>query len=127
VSSTRRNGEPNKAHTRHLLPSMRPLIGRWRDSEETVWVYVIECEGFTKVGIAQQMESRLKAMQSGNPFPIHVVFSARIPAKIASDVERAAMVALERDHHHGEWFRAAPREALAAVSEAMWRFEEKVL
>lgn len=70
-------------------------------------VYVIECEGLIKIGVSEfSAQDRIRALQTGNPFPLRVVAEAEF-----SDAHRK-----ERHFHtiydtyrvRGEWFKLPP-------------------
>ena len=71
-------------------------------------VYLFECEGYYKVGIASDPRKRLWTAQTGCPFEIRLLaFRLMTDAK---DTERLIHHQLEREgcHVRGEWFKLTP-------------------
>ncbi len=83
-----------------------------------VYIYVIAHEesggavGPIKVGIGKSPRKRRKALQTGNPKPLVLFATLRMPSReIASDIERA-FHELQKEHCLiGEWFNMEPRRA----------------
>lgn len=83
-----------------------------------VYVYVIAHEesggavGPVKVGIGKSPRKRRRALQTGNPKPLKLYATLRMPNRgIASDIERAFHV-LQKEHCLiGEWFNMEPGHA----------------
>jgi hypothetical protein len=77
------------------------------DNRENTFLYVMQCEGFHKVGIAANVAQRHAAIQAHNPLPVRVrhtrEFSSRLYALM---VEAQAHKALVAHRVHGEWFSA---------------------
>lgn len=71
-------------------------------------VYIFECEGFIKVGIAVDPRRRLGAAQVGCPFEIRLVHFRLVDD--ARDVERKLHHKLANQgwHVRGEWFKVTP-------------------
>lgn len=79
-------------------------------------LYVMACDGFLKIGIAENVARRLRTIQAMNAKQVSVIktyqFNHRTAAKIA---EAAVHHALADFHHAGEWFAAPPETAYEAI------------
>lgn len=84
-------------------------------TDATIFIYVMECEGFVKVGIARDPDKRARHMTTDNPFPVAVRFRRSVPIGYASHAEHHAHKLLEAKHHRNEWFRCTTREAAEAI------------
>ncbi len=70
--------------------------------------------GPVKLGISSNPESRLTALQSGNPYRIGVYWQWPVPARrMAVDIERLAHERFEGVRLAGEWFDIHPDEAFS--------------
>jgi len=77
------------------------------DRRQRTSLYVIDCQGMLKVGIAASVEKRLAAIQACNPVPLRVRHTREFSSKLyALMVEAAAHKSLAPYHLHGEWFKA---------------------
>jgi hypothetical protein len=83
-----------------------------------MYVYVIAASlnGPSKIGMATHPEKRLRALQTGSPFPLTIHHIEAI-GRAASTVERAVHHALASKRAGGgtEWFEVTPEEARLAV------------
>jgi len=69
------------------------------------FIYLIRCEGFIKIGVSEDVDSRLGTISVCNPYPVTLDHVFALPsAKDAFHVERNIHNALSRYHHKGEWF-----------------------
>ena len=66
------------------------------------YLYLIECEGLHKIGIANDVRSRLAQLQTGNPFPLKVVLCFEFGN--ASPIEQSLHQKFSAKRHVGEWF-----------------------
>jgi hypothetical protein len=66
------------------------------------FVYIIKCQDLVKVGIAASVESRLAALQVGNPYTLEVINSFASPEPALD--ERRLHCRLAKYHVRGEWF-----------------------
>lgn len=69
-------------------------------------LYMVECLGYYKIGIAIDVKERISNMQTGNPFPIRLVKTW--PGR--ADLEREVHEMLDQYHHRGEWFKGGTCE-----------------
>ena len=67
------------------------------------WVYIIQCGDFIKIGIADNVESRLQLLQCGNP--IKLVLLRKFRTWDAPRMERELHDKLGVHRERGEWFR----------------------
>jgi hypothetical protein len=65
-------------------------------------LYIIKCNEFYKIGVANDLESRLASLQTGNPYPLVVLACFEFPN--AGIVERALHQAFASVRSRGEWF-----------------------
>lgn len=79
----------------------RPALKIDQDLGLTQNIYVIECEGFVKIGLGFMPEGRLQQLQVGCPFKLHLVGTFAGTA----DDEKALHSRFARLRHRGEWFR----------------------
>ncbi len=66
-------------------------------------VYIIRCDKYFKIGVTNQsIISRLTALQTGNPYPLELVFSVSV--KNIEDVEKRLHEKFKHKNIRGEWF-----------------------
>jgi hypothetical protein len=66
-------------------------------------IYVVECEGYIKIGVANDVDARVLTLQTGCPFKIRLIRSFR--SQNAHEEEEAIHELLHRYHVRGEWFK----------------------
>lgn len=85
-------------------------------------VYLLESDNKTKIGIAKSISSRIKMMQSGNPYPISLVYQHRFPSeKMAREVERTLHAHWKGFQLQGEWFNLT-KEQIEETKKIVERF-----
>ena len=74
------------------------------------YLYLIQCDNsnFYKVGISEDPEERLKALQVGCPYPLVLIYKKYL--KNAFRVEKALHKSLKNKQEIGEWFRLSKDE-----------------
>ena len=82
------------------------------------YIYIFECAGHFKVGLARDVERRRLDLQPGCPFPIRLVAYRSMPAYLCPEAEALAHHALAQWHVHSEWFLADKAVVRAAVHAA---------
>ncbi len=72
-------------------------------------LYVLECNGFYKIGITvhSSVASRVAGLQIGNPFKIKVVKILKSPVDLTK-TERYIHKAFKKFRIRGEWFKLTP-------------------
>ena len=98
---------------RSIPPKERKLINQYAThigsgkgcADYPVYLYVIYCKGYAKIGLTDAPKTRLSAMQSGNPFPLEMIYSLLLKKKDAVAVEAAVLLALNDAHWLGDWFK----------------------
>ena len=65
-------------------------------------IYILESDGFYKIGVSANINNWIKELQTGNPYTIECVFSRRVPE--AYEVEKYIHKLFEQDKVSGEWF-----------------------
>lgn len=84
------------------------------------FVYVIGSQDNpVKIGYGDRVESRLVAMQVGNPDELKILGRVVVPWDKAGLVEKGAHTILQDHHRRGEWFNVTAAEALAAIETAL--------
>jgi hypothetical protein len=79
-------------------------------NDTIMFVYVIECGGFSKIGISKNVEARLKQFREGNPFPCTIAIKRRVLTSGAIYAERYLHDVFSDKRMHGEWFAVAAQE-----------------
>jgi hypothetical protein len=83
-------------------------------------VYVIEAGGRVKIGIAENLKTRLQVFRVHSPFPVSLLFSSEtMPRSAARLVEKQMHKKFMSSKSHGEWFAVSAPEVVAAVKEAI--------
>lgn len=85
-----------------------------RRSTATVYVVGV-ADNPVKVGFAEDMGTRLAALQIGCPDVLLVHHEITVPVELARTVEASAHRALVQHHRHGEWFNVSALTAKEAV------------
>lgn len=84
------------------------------------FVYVIGSQDNpVKIGHGSRVESRLTAMQVGNPDELHILARVVVPWDRAGVIEKAVHERLWKHHRRGEWFNVTAAEAVAAIEQAL--------
>jgi hypothetical protein len=65
-------------------------------------LYLMKCQNFYKIGVANDVESRLSQLSTGNPFPITVEVIYEF--ENAEPIERALHQRYKSVRQRGEWF-----------------------
>jgi hypothetical protein len=100
------------------VDAMRRLLTNPALQEPPRVIYVIGADaGAVKVGLATDVDDRLKTLQTGCPDKLRVYGVARVAAIYARAVERQCHKALAKYHRHGEWFDVPATEAVDLVRE----------
>ena len=113
----------------------------WENRPSDVFLYVVRCGDFVKVGLAADVRRRLRDFEAMTPYEVVLVGKTVVRADKAGMAERVAHEALADTHHRGEWFSASPETALKAIRaagqwalkiagpwhEACWEFDEKLV
>lgn len=106
-------------HVKHLKGKVRRFetersLG-FRERLGNQSVYVISCEGYpVKIGIAKSPELRLRELQVGCPYRLHLYFSIEVEGD-ARKIEKHCHNQLSRFRLEGEWFEITVEEAIEAV------------
>lgn len=69
------------------------------------YLYLIRCQQFYKIGVANDVQSRLAQLSTGNPFPLTVEVEAVYSFENAETVERCIHQRFIKQRERGEWFR----------------------
>jgi hypothetical protein len=76
-------------------------------------VYLLECQGYYKIGITSNVSKRVQALQVGNPLPINIVIFCAVGE--ARKVEKQLHKAYSNKNVSGEWFKLSEEEASVVV------------
>ena len=83
------------------------------------FIYVIGSQDNpVKIGHASKVESRLTAMQVGNPDELRILGRVVVPWDRAGVIEKAVHETLREHHRRGEWFNVSVADAIAAIEKA---------
>ena len=82
----------------------RPVM---RSNSSPGYVYILESDGFIKIGIANDVQRRIKNLQCGNPHEIRLLNS--VYSNDPSTVERVLHRRLDRYNIRLEWFKLPDR------------------
>jgi hypothetical protein len=95
---------------------LRPGEQLGHNPNEPTYIYVVECAGKVKIGIAANVEARIGMMQLHCPVRINIVhrrlFETRTNARHA---EKALHEKFSAHRIWGEWFEMEPTAAVDAV------------
>lgn len=69
----------------------------------TQYLYIIKCQEYFKIGVANDVESRLAQLSTGNPFPLEVQVIYEF--ENAESIEKALHQRYKENRVRGEWFR----------------------
>ena len=74
-------------------------------------VYLLESDGFYKIGVANNVCNRVSQLQIGNPYKINtVICSSELSKEMAFSVERTLHRILSSSNVSGEWFSLGDTE-----------------
>lgn len=76
----------------------------------TGFLYVLECNGFIKIGVTENVTLRVATLQTGNPYPIELL--CKWHTSDPYDEERFWHNHLKQYRVRGEWFKL-PDEIVA--------------
>ena len=74
-----------------------------KESNKGIYIYIIKCDVYYKIGIASNFESRLNSLQCGNPYELEVICAFRV--KNAQKLEKELHNGLKHFNHKREWFK----------------------
>lgn len=66
-------------------------------------VYILECQGFYKIGKSGHLKHRLNQMQIANPYKLNLIHT--IPTDDHTKVERALHIIFADNQLSGEWYK----------------------
>ncbi len=94
-----------------LVPSTQKLTKK-HIRLKTMYVYLIKCmdkSGFIKVGMANNVESRMAALQIGCPYKLELIISIKCKSRRhAYNIENRIHKASKKYRVRGEWFSKVP-------------------
>lgn len=87
-------------------------------------VYLLECDGKTKIGIAKSISSRIASMQTGNPYEIILKAEYRVESEVkARELEKELHTKYSSKQLVGEWFNLDTddiKEISDHIKESVW-------
>jgi hypothetical protein len=81
-------------------------------------VYVCTCGPFSKIGISQDIKTRMSNLRNSNPYPVELRYAVGFLDRYdAAKVEHATHQILEERYERvsGEWFRISPEAAVLQI------------
>ena len=72
------------------------------------YIYLIRCQNFYKIGVANDVQSRLAQLSTGNPFPLELM--AAFGFENANAIEAVFHQKFASRWQRGEWFSLNPPE-----------------
>lgn len=88
-----------------LKPVPKHIRAQTAKTTVEAFVYIIASEDLVKIGVSENPEARVRAMQISNAQALRVKFAHKAERKAAFAIERAAHTALAHCSTSGEWFR----------------------
>lgn len=89
-------------------------------------IYVFKAGDFIKVGIAENIVTRLSVFRTHCPLPVSIAYcSTRVVRPVAREIETACHDELAHCHVHGEWFKASPTAAIVVLDRYLSRAEKQ--
>lgn len=85
-------------------------------------IYVIaeNYSNFIKIGVAENVRSRVNSLQTGNPRPLTARYSRLMPCKRSARYLERKMHALLRERRvGGEWFDYSYHDAIVALEDML--------
>lgn len=76
------------------------------------FVYVVQCQEYVKIGLADNVKLRVSGLQTGSPYKLKLL--ASWPCDDAPNTEKELHKLFSRFHMRGEWFKL-PDDILAVV------------
>ena len=67
-----------------------------------MYLYVVKCNEYYKIGVASNVEARLAALQTGNPYEL--IVKSCFEFDNANSIEQALHQKFSEKQKHGEWF-----------------------
>lgn len=81
-------------------------------------LYVVGCHGHpVKIGLTQNLDKRIAALQTGFPHRLHPYLLVQVPSDKARSAERACHDKLKASRLSGEWFNVTPEQAVVVVQD----------
>lgn len=68
-----------------------------------IFVYLLKCNEFYKIGIATGLESRVSSIQTGNPYEVELIWAAKLMDAI--ETEKALHQRFAGERTFREWFK----------------------
>jgi len=85
-------------------------IARIDSSDKICGVYLIRCNNFYKIGSSTDVLSRVRALQTANPYPLELVKVVRCQPETLNNMEKEFHNRYGYRRANGEWFRLEDQE-----------------
>lgn len=72
-----------------------------------------------KIGVAANVQNRLRMLQTGSPAPLKALFSIELTPDIVRKAESACHRLLHESRLAGEWFQSDPEKAVEVVNDVI--------
>lgn len=90
------------------------------EGRRNAFVYILQSQtGLLKIGMSTDPESRLRALLTGHPFGLEIVYLLECDERLAHPIEQATHRILSSAKVSGEWFSVPLPDAIAALSNAL--------
>jgi len=87
-----------------------------RKPDRPTSVYIIECAGHVKIGVAVDPRNRLAAINTGTPVVASLFATRQFDARLIAHNVESRLHQMFRSHRaNGEWFAIAPEAAWEAL------------
>ena len=74
-------------------------------------VYLLECDGKTKIGVAKSISNRIASLQTGNPYEIVLLKEYKVHSEVAARAIEKTLHSMFKDKAlRGEWFNLTPED-----------------
>jgi hypothetical protein len=90
-----------------------------------MFLYLISCGDYVKIGITKNVYRRLAHIQTGNPLQCSIEHAWVVNERLAPRMERQAHDLLKYLHVRLEWFKATPKFAKDCARSAILFIEQE--
>lgn len=81
-------------------------------------IYLIKAGDYTKIGIASDIDKRVRQLQTGNPLPLEVIFTCNVDN--AKDIESKLHIKYYKVRMVGEWFKLSDADIEEIKTSIHW-------
>lgn len=80
-----------------------------------LYVYVVRCNNYFKIGVAYNLDQRLNSLQNGNPYELELVAATQMDKEVAKAIELKLHEALADRKIMREWFELETQELVETI------------